>query len=104
MLAVAGTHRGCGLGRILVEEAERRCREAGATSISLQLLTPVDYEHPNKVWLERWYVSLGYEKADSVDFASLYPRIAPLLACKCHLTTYLKQLGPRQPSTARVDN
>jgi len=92
MLCVAQTHLRQGLGKILVKAAEDHCRLKGCTEMRLELLKPAKFVHPVKTWLHEWYTSLGYIQGNSEDFASAFPRIAPLLACDCLFTVYKKQL------------
>lgn len=95
MLHVAEAYRTrSGAGRALVEAAEARCREAGCSAIKLQILTPTDFKHPVKEWLEVWYTAMGYVKqtCDVTDFGKAYPHIAPLLSAPCSLVDFMKKL------------
>ena len=74
MLNVAEDHRRSGAGRALIAAAEERCRASGCQRIRLQLLTPKDFVHPVKVWLEQWYTQLGYvRQGDGEDFGKGVP-------------------------------
>ena len=92
MLCVAQTHLRQGLGKILVKAEEDHCRLKGCTEMRLELLKPAKFVHPVKTWLHKWYTRLGYIQGNSEDFASAFPRIAPLLACDCLFTVYKKQI------------
>ena len=92
MLSVAAEHLGRGLGRQLVGAAEARCRDSGRAVMRLELLAPRGYEHATKRWLGMWYQRMGYQKGQPDDFGAAFPRIAPLLACDCVFTVYLKAL------------
>lgn len=92
MLCVSETCLGRGLGRLLVSSAELYCKKNGCKQMRLELLTPRAFVHPVKAWLDGWYQRLGYVKGVTEDFGAAYPRIAPLLACECNFTVYLKDL------------
>jgi len=92
MLSAASDCLGRGLGKQLVQAAEQHCRLAGCAHMRLELLTPRDFCHPTKAWLDRWYQRMGYTKGQPDDFGRAFPRIAPLLACECVFTAYLKAL------------
>ena len=92
MLCVDATCLGQGVGRLLMREAEATCVAAGCVAMRLELLSPSEFAHPVKVWLDGWYQREGYVKGALEDFASAYPRIAPLLV-PCVFTTYRKELA-----------
>jgi GNAT superfamily N-acetyltransferase len=92
MLCVDATCLGQGVGRLLMREAEATCVAAGCVAIRLELLAPSEFQHPVKAWLDAWYQREGYAVGDCEDFASAYPRIAPLLV-PCVFTTYRKELA-----------
>lgn len=94
MLAVSRQYLRLGIGRALVNAAEKYCSDAGCKTIRLELLEPSLYKHEFKVMLDSWYSSLGYVRGESEDFAELYTELAPLLACPCSFTVYLKPLSP----------
>lgn len=93
MLCVSETYLGKGLGTVLISAAEQHCRQFGCKKVQLELLTPRDYVHPVKAWLQGWYQRLGYVKGMPEDFGTAYPRMQPLLACECVFTAYVKQLS-----------
>ena len=92
MIAAIEEETGKGLGKLLVAQAENRAREHGCTTMRLELLTPSDWEHPVKKILDAWYARLGYVKGGPEPFEAAHPHIAPLLACTCIFTVYLKPL------------
>jgi GNAT superfamily N-acetyltransferase len=60
LLAVDPDHQGAGVGRALVDFAERHARQLGATAMRLELLVPRDGAHPHKDRLDSWYSRRGY--------------------------------------------
>jgi GNAT superfamily N-acetyltransferase len=60
LLAVDPDHQGAGVGRALVDFAERHARDGGATRMRLELLVPRDGAHPHKDRLDAWYSRRGY--------------------------------------------
>jgi len=58
---VAGpAFRGRGIGSKLVEAAEAWAKSHALSRMRLELLTPRDWVHPGKQFLERWYSRRGY--------------------------------------------
>jgi GNAT superfamily N-acetyltransferase len=51
MLVADHAHRGQGVGRQLVEFAERWCRERGVDTMQLEVLVPREWSHPSKEFL-----------------------------------------------------
>jgi GNAT superfamily N-acetyltransferase len=92
MLCVALSHLRKGLGNVLINAAELHCLSKGCKTMRLELLTPANFVHPVKAWLDLWYSSLGYVKGMPEDFGLAFPRVQPLLACDCVFTAYLKAL------------
>merc|ERR1711907_36745 len=77
MLVVDPDQRNRGIGKRLIEEAEKLARSRGADTMQLELLHPKDWKQKNKARLAEWYPILGYLKAEELDFEELYPRLAP---------------------------
>ena len=92
MLAAATDHRGAGVGRALVEFAERTSRTRGRRTMRLELLVPRSWRHPSKELLKAWYGRRGYRRTRISSFADAYPRLAPLLATPCDLEIHEKPL------------
>lgn len=102
MLSVSADYLRLGIGGALVKAAETHCHTAGCTAMRLELLEPSAYKHEFKVMLDSWYSSLGYVRGGSEDFATLYTDLAPLLACPCSFTVYLKSLSPCGENTENI--
>ena len=94
-LAADPVHRGIGVGRALVDFAERHSRESGMRAIRLELLVPRGWQHPSKEFLKAWYGRRGYRIIRTTTMDDAYPQLAPLLATPCNLEIYEKPLhGP----------
>jgi len=103
MLVAAPEQRGTGVGRALVDFAERRSRELGLRAVGLELLLPLGWRHPVKEFLRAWYGRRGYRFVRAGAMRDAYPELAPLLATPCDLAVYEKPLATtpaRSPSRA----
>ncbi|KAH7316785.1 hypothetical protein B0I35DRAFT_434000 [Stachybotrys elegans] len=79
MLALNETYRGGGLGKKLVEFAEKYCLEKGCTFMHVEALVPTTFQHAFKLRLEAWYMRMGYKLTEIGSFAEDFPHLAPLL-------------------------
>src|SRR4051812_13215180 len=61
MLAAASAHRREGVGRALVDYAERDSAQRGRRTMRLELLVPVGWNHPSKEVLKGWDGPRGHE-------------------------------------------
>ena len=95
MLAASPQHRGSGVGRTLVEFAERRGRERGLRAMRLELLVPRGWRHPHKEFLKAWYERLGYALVGTATVADVHPHLVPLQATPCDVLRYEKPLRGR---------
>jgi GNAT superfamily N-acetyltransferase len=94
LLVAAPDQRGTGVGRALLDFAERHSRERGLRAMQLELLVPLEWSHPSKEFLRGWYGRRGYRPIGSRNIEDAYPHLAPLLATRCVLTVYEKPLQP----------
>jgi len=92
MLVADSDQRGTGVGRALVDFAERHSRERGLRAMQLELLVPRDWSHPDKEFLKSWYTRMGYQLIGTRRIDDAYPHVTPLLATPCDLTVYEKSL------------
>jgi GNAT superfamily N-acetyltransferase len=92
MLAADHEHRSLGVGRALVDYAERDSAQRGRRTMQLELLVPVGWNHPSKEFLKGWYGRRGYEVVRTGSMHDLYPHLAVMLACPCDLLIYEKPL------------
>jgi GNAT superfamily N-acetyltransferase len=92
MLVVAPENRDAGVGRALVDFAERVCREGGLDAIQLEVLVPRGWQHPSKELLRAWYGRIGYRFVRTGRIDDDYPHLAPQLATACDFEIYEKPL------------
>ena len=78
-LAVDVGQAGRGVGGKLVKFAEERALSAGATTMQLELLVPLQ-AHPHTDLLAAWYVRLGYREVKRCGLAEVEPAAVPFLA------------------------
>jgi GNAT superfamily N-acetyltransferase len=93
MLAADPEHRGIGVGRGLVQFAERHARDGGSRAMQLELLVPRTWRHPTKVFLDDWYRRIGYCVVRTTSLDDAYPELAPQLATTCDFLIYEKPLN-----------
>jgi GNAT superfamily N-acetyltransferase len=96
MLVAALEHRGAGIGRTLVEFAERSACERGLRAMQLELLVPRTWQHPSKEFLRSWYGRCGYRVVRTRTVDETHPLLAPLLATPCDLLVHEKSLQKEQ--------
>ena len=92
LLVAAPAHRGTGIGRALVEFAERDSRSQGRRAMQLELLVPRGWRHPNKEFLTSWYRRRGYRIIHTRSVDDAHPHLAPLLATPCDIEVHEKPL------------
>ncbi|HEY1356831.1 MAG TPA: GNAT family N-acetyltransferase [Thermoleophilaceae bacterium] len=92
MLAAEPEHRGIGVGRGLIEFAERHARDGGSRTMQLELLVPRRWRHPTKAFLDDWYRRIGYRVVRTTSLDDAYPELAPQLATSCDFVIYEKPL------------
>jgi GNAT superfamily N-acetyltransferase len=74
MLAASPDHRGIGIGRRLVDFAERLTTDRGLRTMRLELLVPQTWTHPTKRFLHDWYTRLGYRVVRKGSIEELIPQ------------------------------
>jgi ribosomal protein S18 acetylase RimI-like enzyme len=74
MLAASPDHRGIGIGRRLVDFAERLTTDRGLRTMRLELLVPQNWTHPTKMFLHDWYTRLGYRVVRKGSIEELIPQ------------------------------
>jgi GNAT superfamily N-acetyltransferase len=97
MLVADPGHRSRGIGRALVDHAERQCASAGCSTMQLELLMPLTWSHPIKDFLAAWYHRLGYRVVRRASSDEIVPTLAHGLATPCDFAIYHKPL-PSHPS------
>ena len=92
MLAADPARRGIGIGRTLIDFAERTARDRGLDAMQLELLVPRVGTHPSKAALDAWYRRLGYVITRRSPAADAHPELVPELAVACDFLVYTKPL------------
>ena len=90
-LAVDPAHGGHGIGGMLVGFAEGRAMSAGARTMQLELLVPLE-AHAHTERLAAWYGRLGYRETERRDLAEVEPAAVPFLAVPLEVTVMRKRL------------
>lgn len=94
--------RGIGIGRALIDFAERGARGRGLRAMRLELLVPREWQHPSKEFLKGWYGRLGYRLIATTTVDDSHPHLAPLLATPCDLEVHEKPLRADPGETRKV--
>ena len=92
MLVSAPGERNTGVGRALLDFAERRSAGRGMATMQLELLVPREWTHPSKEFLKGWYGRRGYRLVRTGKLDDAYPHLAPHLATPCDLEVHAKPL------------
>ena len=92
MLVAAPKKRGCGIGVTLMESIEDWAINNEYKIMQLELLKPINYKHPDKEFLKRWYTKMGYKLTSKSSYGKLYPKQASLLKIPCNFEIYQKNL------------
>ncbi|MFT7612096.1 MAG: GNAT superfamily N-acetyltransferase [Parvicellaceae bacterium] len=90
MLVCHPDHRKKGIGKMLVNYVTEICIERGDRSMRLELLTPKDWIHEEKVFLKTWYESIGYVLVKEIDFLEMYPTHKQFMKCDLVFSLYEK--------------
>jgi GNAT superfamily N-acetyltransferase len=89
MLVAAPSERNTGVGRALLDFAERH---SAMSTMQLELLVPREWTHPSKAFLKGWYGRRGYRLVRTGKLEDSYPHLAPHLATPCDLEVHAKPL------------
>lgn len=81
-----------GIGSVLVKFAENEARRLGFTKMQLELLVPTEFEHPDKVFLSKWYTSIGYNVVAKQSVDAAHEGLSKLLKTGCVAEIYHKNL------------
>jgi len=92
LLVAVPEQQGTGIGRELVRFAEQWARDQGLAIMQLELLVPVEWEHPVKEFLRAWYTRIGYRQVSVGDLAEDFPHLAAQLATPCTFLIFHKTL------------
>ena len=92
MLVANPKFKGKGVGSVLVNFAEEEARKNGALKMQLELLVPTEFEHPDKVFLNKWYTRIGYQKVAEESVDAAHDGLSKLLKTACLAEIYQKVL------------
>lgn len=92
MLAADPEQRGIGIGRELVNAAEKWGKENGHKKMRLELLTPRFGKSASKEFLKVWYGRRGYVPSYSMPFEEEFGHRMNDFAVECDFTVWLKKL------------
>jgi ribosomal protein S18 acetylase RimI-like enzyme len=92
MFAVASSQRRSGLGRKLIDFAEKEARLRGCTIMELEVLMPDEGNHVFKDILKVWYPKLGYRPVRREEIADVLPFLVPDMIRPGHHVVYHKRL------------
>jgi GNAT superfamily N-acetyltransferase len=101
MLVSAPEYRGTGVGRALIDFAERHGSRRGMRAMQLELLVPRGWRHPSKEFLRTLYTRCGYRLVRTGTVDGAYPQLAPLLAAPCDFEIYEKPLPAHRAAAHR---
>lgn len=92
MLVCHPMHRKKGIGRLLVDFVHQQAKEQGDEFMRLEILSPRDWVHQEKVFLKAWYASLGYRLVKEANFLDFHPDHAQFMKCDLIFRLYEKPL------------
>lgn len=92
LLSVHANYQQNGIGKRLIQFAEKLCQENKLQKIQLELLVPDERTHPFKEILAKWYTRLGYEEIGIESVADFLPDLNQKLAIPCHFIIFQKNL------------
>jgi GNAT superfamily N-acetyltransferase len=91
-LAVDPAYGGHGIGGKLVRFVEIRAMSAGARTMQLELLVPLE-AHAHTERLAAWYGRLGYQEAERRELEEFEPTAVPFLAVPLEVAVMRKPLA-----------
>lgn len=94
MLATDAQVRSAGIGRSLVEFAERHAAQLGNGTMQLEVIRPREYSMPSKEFLDQWYTRLGYRPCGTHLPEAAHPELVSAMQVPCVVVTYRKDLRP----------
>ena len=92
MLTVIEKHQRKGYGNVMLNYIFDHSVEKGLKKISLELLCPKGWIHPQKKILQEWYSSRGFKYHSVCMFEDLYPSHKKYMKCKLIFKKYHKSI------------
>lgn len=93
LVSTAPGRWGGGIGGELVRTAEQVMHDRGTTTMQLEVLVPVGWEHASKRRLRDWYTRLGYQVVRTEAFEQVAAHLQPHLATPCQFLIFHKLLS-----------
>lgn len=93
MLTCSLNHRKKGIGNLLLKAVEEYALSNHYSKIQLELLKPIEFNHPEKEFLEKWYQKWGYQYYETIPYQKLYFKQATMLKFPCKFDLFQKELG-----------
>jgi GNAT superfamily N-acetyltransferase len=91
LLAVDPGSSGAGIGRTLIESAERAAASRGRRWMEMELLIPA-IETPHQARLQAWYRRRGYVEVGRADFTPADPAMLEAMRSPCVSVRHRKRL------------
>src|SRR5699024_3111123 len=92
LLAVDERYQGNGIGKKLIQFAEKQCQQAHFTDMQIELLVPQQGTRPDKERMKEWYKRLGYNPVRAENIEDLFPAVGEMLATPCKFIVFHKKL------------
>ena len=92
MLTCSLEHRKMGVGNLLLKSVEQFAADHKFEKIQLELLKPENFNHPEKEFLEKWYLKWGYQFKETISHQKLYFKQATMLKFPCKFDIFRKLL------------
>ena len=92
MLTVIEKHQRNGYGNVMLNYIIDQSIEKGLKKISLELLCPKGWVHPQKKILQEWYSSRGFKHHSDCLFEDLYPSHQQYMKCELIFKKYHKSI------------
>lgn len=92
MLTSSLNYRKKGIGNLLLIAVESYAKSNNFNKIQLELLKPVSFKHPEKEYLEQWYIRKGYVFEETITHEKLYFKQATMLKFPCKFDIFIKHI------------
>lgn len=90
MLTVIEKYQKNGLGNLILKHIIEKAEADDFKTISLEILCPKNWEHPQKEFLIKWYEKMEFNYTRSFLFESLYPSHKKFMKCDLIFKAFTK--------------